>query len=178
MGPSQAGRCVGLLAGATSDGAHAALAGLDKGSTIPRRVQSPDLRGLLHRHRPPQDQLGGPFSTVDRGSGVTRRLAVIVKKSSELRDCKHTSGALVRAGHDKSGVVSGAAVAAAHDRSKNARVEKGHRVQVDTDPIGATPESLVDALSHLRGGGDVVFARQTDCHPPAVSLQMSHCTPT
>lgn len=145
-----AGRGVGLLGGEpSSDGAALALGGLDK-----------------------------EVDHLPRGSGVTRRLAVIVEKSSELRECKHTSGALVRAGHDKSGIVSGAAAAAAHERSKNARVEKGHRVQVDTDAIGATAESLVDALGHLRGGGDVVLARQTDGHPPAVSLQMSHCTPT
>ena len=110
--------------------------------------------------------------------GGGRRLGVIVKKSSELRDCKHTSRALVRAGHDKSGVVRGAAAAAAHERSKNARVEEANRVQVDADAIGATLESGVDALSHLRGGGDVVFARQPDGHPPAVSLQISHCATT
>jgi hypothetical protein len=85
-------------------------------------------------------------------TGGGRRLVVIVKKRSELRDRKDTSRALLRAGHDKSGVVSGAAVAAAHERSKNACVEESHRLQVDTDAIGATLESGVDALSYLGGG--------------------------
>lgn len=140
-----------------------------------RRVQPADLRRLLHCYRPPQDQPGVRRSQGDSGGG--RRLVVIVEKSSELRDRKHTSRALVRAGHDQSGVVSGAAATAAHERSKKARVQERHRVQVDTNAADASLESGVDAPCHLGGGGDVVLARQTDGHASAVSLSISHCAP-
>jgi len=38
-----------------------------------RPVKPPDLSPVLHCHHPPQDQAGGPFSAVDRGSVFTRR---------------------------------------------------------------------------------------------------------
>jgi hypothetical protein len=102
-------------------------------------------------------------------AGGGRRLVVVVKKRSELRDRKDTSRALLRAGHDKSGVVIGAAAAATHERSKNACVEEGHRLQVHTDARGATLESGLDALTYLRGGGEIVFASQSDRHVPWLS---------